>query len=319
MRRRRRGGFTLVELLVVIAIVITLVGLFSPCVTPAREAARSNVCRNNLRELHKALVIREASLKEFPGYINAIGTRDKQTRASWVVDTLPYIDQVELWESWSQGKSNFAAIELLVCPSNPPVDHHPKLSYVANAGYIANADGIENKANGIFFDRTRTASGASGLEDAGSPQIVMTMNYIQAHDGAGRTLLLTESIRPRHWGYSAAADQKNTLDRKYHFGFCWEQPSVAASPESTRRINGNWDYEEFTTFGDMNSDDGFPSSNHPGGINVVFAGGSTSFISDRIDPLVFAQLMTSNHEASDLVDVGGKSDSQLEQPTDSDY
>ncbi len=49
--RRNRRGFTLVELLVVIAIIGTLVALLLPAVQAARESARGNTCRNNIKQL----------------------------------------------------------------------------------------------------------------------------------------------------------------------------------------------------------------------------------------------------------------------------
>ena len=108
--KRLTTGFTLVELLVVIAIIGTLVSLLLPAVQAAREAARSNTCRNNLKQLQTALATRESSLKQFPGYINKLGisgaTQDKQNRASWVVMTFPYIDQQPMWDRWTQGYSS---------------------------------------------------------------------------------------------------------------------------------------------------------------------------------------------------------------------
>ena len=92
----RRKAFTLVELLVVIAIIGTLVGLLLPAVQAAREAARNNTCKNNLRQLSLSLATRESSLKNYPGYINKLGITGspKVVRASWVVTTFPYIEQV---------------------------------------------------------------------------------------------------------------------------------------------------------------------------------------------------------------------------------
>ncbi len=330
MSGRHNRGFTLVELIVVVVILGALCCLFIPAIQPVRVVSRSNSCRNSMRQLQASLVSRESSLGEYPGYINTLGQPgQKQVRASWVVMTFPYIEQTALWEQWQYGNCVFANIEQLVCPSDPPVIlSQPELSYVANAGYIKNANGIENQGNGVFFDRTRTAAGAAGPEDerdkAGIPEIVMSLAYLQSHDGASRTLMLTESIHALQWGYILPDEQANTLDRKYHFGFCWEQTSVlqnanaARSRERFRRFNGNREYGTHTKFSEMGSNDGFPSSNHPGGANVAFVGGKVQFLSDSIDPLVYAQLMTSSSKHSDLRDTAGRLERQLVQ-TDDDY
>lgn len=50
------AAFTLVELLVVIAIIAILAALLSPSLTKAREAARSVICVNNLRQHSLAMI-----------------------------------------------------------------------------------------------------------------------------------------------------------------------------------------------------------------------------------------------------------------------
>ena len=65
-------GFTLVELLVVIAIIGTLVALLLPAVQSARETARGNTCRNNLKQLMTALTLMDTTQKKLPGYINEV-------------------------------------------------------------------------------------------------------------------------------------------------------------------------------------------------------------------------------------------------------
>ncbi len=363
MRQKTRIAFTLVELLVVIAIIGTLVGLLLPAVQSAREAARANTCKNNLKQLHTAMTLRETSLGEFPGYINKLGVPgapvDQQNRASWVVMTLPYLEQGPLWDLWNQrGDSGspdvlpvnleYPSIEIFVCPSDPPETvGEPLLSYVGNAGWIVNDNTNsastlrENPANGVFFDRTRTAEGAAppgdGRDTNSEPVIKMTVAYIQAKgDGTTNTMMFSENINATHWGYYSAAPNPPVVpDQKYHFGFCWEQPAdiiPPASPPTTpnyetglqyRRINGAPEpLFEISISTAMTGNYGFPSSNHPGGVQVAFVGGQVVFVTDQIDSLVYAQLMTTNHKRSELKGVGANSNTLekgLPQPSGDDY
>ena len=353
MRQTHKQAFTLVELLVVIAIIGTLVGLLLPAVQSAREAARNNTCKNNLTQFVKALATRESSLGDLPGYINKLGISGapaaQQQRASWVVMTFPYIDNRAMWDRWSLGFTSgggvvvedyFTEIEILNCPSDPPVTQGaPNLSYCANAGFIGNVGQSENPANGVFFDRTRYisdtsikgAAGPGGDGRNGDSEIVMTIAYLQAKgDGTTKTLMISENMSAYHWGYSSAADRNNTADAKYHFGFCWEQPRAiirdlatpSTDPDAVqfRRINGRRESDSHASMADMMPNDGFPSSNHPGTVNAAFVDGHVVGIGDQIDNVVYAQLMTSNHKKSDLLNAAGTiEDRDLDQPSDSEY
>src|SRR4051794_10334218 len=174
--RHERRGFTLVELLVVIAIIGTLVALLLPAVQNARETARGNTCRNNMKQLHLALTNMDSTLKRLPGYseeiFNPNGTKANGSidtsysrRASWVVRIFPYMEEPPLYDSWSSvfGTNPPApVIGALNCPSNvSETPDAPTLAYVGNAGWAFSdtagtagrgSDKSEHAANGIFFD-----------------------------------------------------------------------------------------------------------------------------------------------------------------------
>ncbi len=102
-------GFTLVELLVVIAIIGVLVGLLLPAVQAAREAARRMSCSNNMKQLGLALHNYESAYRSLPmqrtGTGNPLHTwppgfypGHNNLQLSFLVGTLPFIEQQALWE-----------------------------------------------------------------------------------------------------------------------------------------------------------------------------------------------------------------------------
>lgn len=202
----------------------------------------------------------------------------------------------------------------------------------------------ENPANGVFFDRSRVPTGTNetpnlvgptdGFED--KPPISMTMAYIQQKgDGGTSTIMLSENIHLVHWAFPIEEeyDPGTTEDEKWHYGVCWEQPDILVSSsdldEKARRINGDLSEDGYDSIDDITSDDvddltdpdyrkAFPNSRHPAGVNVAFVGGSVRFVADQIEPRVYAQLMTSNRNKSDLV-FSGQQESKMAPVSDSDF
>jgi prepilin-type N-terminal cleavage/methylation domain-containing protein/prepilin-type processing-associated H-X9-DG protein len=355
--RRRFTGFTLVELLVVIAIIGTLVALLLPAVQAARETARGNTCRNNMKQLQLALTSMDTQIKKLPGYANQLFNPNAKTeqgrRASWIVMTFPYMEQQALWDRWS---SDFSipppapAIEGLTCPSDTPdVPGQPWLAYVGNAGWAfgdttrpSNAERYtEFAGNGVFFDDNRNPMGLAifGPKDERDnrpdPRIQMSLGYIQSNDGTSKTLMLSENLHTIFWAYGA--DLAGDLyvqppgvpipDSKHLFGFVWKH-----EPQQFERINGDNYYDlnpppddsvpggVMVSFADPAYERyGFPSSSHPGGVNVAYCGGQVELLAESVDPLVYAQLMTSNRNRSKLESAAGIPDRKLPQPSDDQY
>jgi prepilin-type N-terminal cleavage/methylation domain-containing protein/prepilin-type processing-associated H-X9-DG protein len=343
--RRRTQGFTLVELLVVIAIIGTLVALLLPAVQNARETARSNTCRNNMKQLQLALTSYDTTQKKLPGYANELynpnspkssGVPQQGRRASWIVMLFPYMEQNALWDEWSTRflqQPSAPAIEMLTCPSDPPeIPTEPWCNYVGSAGQAV-SDGTrsdkatESLADGVFVDANklgRSSGSPFGPEDGREnlkeyPYLQASLNYIQSNDGTSKTFMVSENLHSWYYSYGTDAadkdkdqrldeqdDTSQIRDAKHLFGFIWKN-----QPGQTERINGDryFDHaappqnmEEFSVVDGPYESYGFPSSNHPGGVNMAFCGGQVTFVPETIDPLVYAQLCTPSRNRSSLAD-----------------
>lgn len=341
--RHKTRGFTLVELLVVIAIIGTLVALLLPAVQSAREAARRNTCINNMRQLGIAAANMETALKKLPGYSNELFNpnttktgsplnypKSGARRVSWVVRLFPYMDNTPLWDQWNTFGTSPSApqLDILICPSTTPdVPGQPWLNYVGNAGWAfsdaarGSSDTAEYAANGIFFDLNKNTN--LGPADMRETHLPLQMSMAQITDGTGTTMMFSESMHTFYWTYGSDNDNSTIKDTKHLFGFIWKM-----TVGSFDRINGDRYYDQ-TTPGRPATMDAFastlkyetyayPNSAHSGGVNVVFCDGHATFIRESVEPVIYAQLMTSNSKKSTLVS-GGVPDRKLNPPSQDQF
>ncbi|QDU57792.1 DUF1559 family PulG-like putative transporter [Aeoliella mucimassa] len=147
MKTKRNAAFTLVELLVVIAIIGILVALLLPAVQAAREAARRESCRNNLKQLALGAMNHQSTMKFYPSggwdYF-WVGDADRgygeKQPGGWIYSLLPFIEETALHDLASDGDpENITAqqkigatqvvqqpVDMIRCPSRRVTSLMPK-------------------------------------------------------------------------------------------------------------------------------------------------------------------------------------------------
>lgn len=266
---RRRTAFTLVELLVVIAIIGILVGLLLPAVQAARGAARRVSCMNNLTQLGLGMHHHEFSLESLPaGVINPDGPIVNEATGqdvSWIVQILPYIEQRNIYEKFDMEAGAYAdsnqpacsqRIPTLVCPSYPggalQSEYGTTIGISTYAGcYNSQEAPINVDNNGVLFLNSR-------------------IRYSEILDGSTQTILLGELIpenKDLSWASGTRATLRNTS-------------GITAGSNWNPNAADDLDPLEVGGFGSF----------HPGGAVFTFADGSTTFLSQNIDPELFRKL-----------------------------
>ena len=294
--QQRSFAFTVVELLVVIAIIGTLVGLILPAVGMVRATMRKTQCASNMRQFGIAEQNFEASQQYMsasrgwspnqnitqPGSIDTSTNASNPNALSWVMPLLPQIEQNPLYErietaSGSLPNFNDQRINIIFCPSDiSDLSAANRSSYVVNGGRFNGSPSgsfpLDWQANGCLDDRLRGTSqsfqifrGSQGMSKA----------ELSRGDGASNTFLFLENADVMGW---------NKADNERDVAVVWA-PSIP-----TNNLN-----QGMRKTGDaFTNSHARPSSFHTNGFNVVFADGTTKFISESIDYGVYCQLMTSN-------------------------
>ncbi|TWT37246.1 hypothetical protein KOR34_21930 [Posidoniimonas corsicana] len=318
MRAHRTRGFTLVELLVVIAIIGTLIALLLPAVQSAREAGRRSTCLNSMRQITLATQQYEMRMKRWPGGFerlaeNGLSSANGEMFSTWAVVILPDLEYHQLHDLYAEGAAPDAFFDVMLCPSDDVKSRaNAANSYVANGGMIGSAL-QQRSANGPFLNR------------AFDPNRAMLDGHWR--DGREYTLVYSENLSASRFdmlGWSAFkphSTQVGRIDFKHveeQLDWQWSPLFLWSPSLSTNAYINDEDVEctgnkcipiEMVTKLTFDRNTGIdwartqalnarPSSNHPGGVNVAFAGGRGLFLQQGIDFNVVRALMTPNERKS---------------------
>jgi prepilin-type processing-associated H-X9-DG protein len=283
---------------VVVAIIGLLVGLLLPAIQAARESARRTECSNHLRQIGIALQTYEAASRGLPsGYISrftpgtlAAPSVDTGPGWGWAALLLSQLEENSLRgqlvfdrpiEDPANAQRRVQPVAVYLCPSDgaPAVwsalkDTNPtpqnKICEVASANYVGmygdSEPGVDG--SGLFFRNSHVAfreitDGASNTIAAGERSYLLgESTWVGSVTGA-----VLAPGPGDHDGIGASEIEDGSSMVLGHAG-------EGKSP------------------GDPTSDVNQFYSQHPGGVNFVFADAHVSFLTPQMDYKVFKALAT---------------------------
>lgn len=188
----------MIELIVVIAIIALLMALMLPAIRRVREPANRMLCASNMRQLVIAMHNYQNDHKTLPTGCIGAGT-NPDSRLSWVVAILPYIEHDSLFKSIDMSKGyggNLPALDkklkILQCPSADVTKLNDSVTL-----YVA--------MSGIGKEAASQPAGSVGNGFMGYDRIT-TLGMIHAKDGLSNTIALMETLyEPGPWARGGIA------------------------------------------------------------------------------------------------------------------
>jgi prepilin-type N-terminal cleavage/methylation domain-containing protein len=314
--RQSKSGFTLVELLVVIAIIGILVGLLLPAVQAAREAARRSQCVNNMKQLALAFHNYHDVYNNFPAYQYPVtGTNSWEGHGALTM-ILPYVEQTTIYSKidftrrWDDGVHlpyRQTKVKAFVCPSDVP---YPNQAYGGtNYGVCGGATknfystGAPSAGSGAFLRRQETPMAA--LTD-GTSNTILLGEFLHGDDNNGMKTLerdFTNSLSLTTTEFPSASDietaglacdstltsyQQSNAGRDWMASFPGHIAVNTVAPPNWKHTNC-CDGGGFGYACDRNGIVPIRSL-HPGGAIIGVGDGSTRFVSDTVDLVLWQRL-----------------------------
>jgi prepilin-type N-terminal cleavage/methylation domain-containing protein/prepilin-type processing-associated H-X9-DG protein len=255
------------------------------------------------------------------------GTSKQISCVSWTVPILPFMDQSTIFD-WYQTYSGAAGVDDVskkripsyLCPTVAGDQNtESPLSYAGNGGTGAETldEGAQPRGDGVFTDAAGNLAPGGGIagdkwyDDGGQayPGARQSLAQVSAGDGASSTLMLAERCglklpRTVSWAANPRAAVGNANAKPWAHIFLHPLASGTATPVSAdvRTINPTEQNrpspDPLPAGGDLTDwPKRYPSSQHRGGVVTVFADGHARFLSERIAPWVYCQMLTSNSKS----------------------
>ena len=311
----RRTGLTLIELVVVVAIIGVLMAILLPAIQGSRASVRRISCQNNLRQLGVGLHNYETAIGHLPSgaqareYASDPNHPHTFYRWSALAQLTPYLEQGNIHASIDFREPLYGPdlqvtpvnreavaqmIPVFLCPSdrNQPVsDGFGPTNYATCTGSGSDG-GSPFGTDGLFFVNSKTR--LSDVKDGTSKTIAASESLL----GDGPERLLNRKLVDARtvYAFTNAAPLNESACRQarlWNFtnrrGFSWANGEYRCTlynhyfgPNSERL-----DCISALIMGDLskrNMSYGWRTarSDHSGGVNVLMADGSVSFVRDGI-------------------------------------
>ena len=278
-----RNGLTILELLVVVAIIGILLALLLPAVQMARETARNTQCKNNFKNVMLATHNFYAMHREFPPGVQRVQHADHLHVKTWAALIAPYLEKNGVKIEYDSGvcvcspENQWALLNpgsVFICPTMPRAN-----SYVTfEAGNVHDLDVIRAAPTHIHPPGLGDELKALLRHSAGRTLIrddYDNRGERSVPDGLSYTIAFVETTAPDIY------ENKRLISGNVSGGSCFLP--------GTSFEEGLCDFStNFTAGGKQKSSFTF----HPGGLPVGFADGHVESLSENIDPMVYAALLS---------------------------
>ncbi len=276
----KKRGFTVIELVVVSAISASLAALLLPAVQQARESARRNACKNNMKQIGLALHNYHDVHRTFPpGYVSA----DNSNQIGWGTHILPYLDQTPLYKMVSRATDHFSkdwntnpkavvaaktVLSVYICPSESGKEKGINSRWTIKTGkkdaHVAKSNYLANKV--MFFKNSHIR--IRGITDGTSNTVMVGERETKI--GYGGIWIGAHKWGKKEGEYSSSSilGDARGKDKKVPY-------SINSKTSLAHRMN---------TF----------SSVHSGGAHFLYCDGSVHFLSENIDIKTYRALATHN-------------------------